>query len=277
MLQLISSEFLKACSIAVVEGLTEFIPVSSTGHMILLGHFIEFVGPKAATFQIFIQSGAILAVVFIYHHRFRGLIPSREVQAPFVKQLLTGRQYPNGMQILLSILPIMVAGALFHRVIKQVLFHPLTVSAGLIIGGILMILVECRPGNKPMRDLPDITFRQAFLIGLGQCFALWPGMSRSGSTMIAGLYLGIRHKSIADFSFIIAVPVMLAAVCFDILKSLHHLSLADVPVFSAGFLIAFLVAWGSIKWFLSVLTRLGLVPFGFYRIGIGLIGLWLFA
>ncbi|MBT3225292.1 MAG: undecaprenyl-diphosphate phosphatase [Deltaproteobacteria bacterium] len=268
--------YLKAILIAVVEGLTEFIPVSSTGHMILIGNFIKFTGEKAATFEIFIQAGAILAVVIIYRNTFSGLIPTKMTPRHFFKSLFMGKSYPTGLHILLSITPIMIAGFLLYSIIKTHLFSPITVSFGLIIGGILMIVVEYLPIKQTITRLEDISYRQSFLIGLGQCLAIWPGMSRSGSTMITGLLLGIKHKPIADFSFIIAVPVMFAAVIFDVFKSLELLEIGDLGYFGIGFFVAFFVAWASIKWFLNILTKVRLIPFGIYRTILGCISLWIY-
>ncbi len=268
--------YLKAILIAVVEGLTEFIPVSSTGHMILIGNFIQFTGENAATFEIFIQAGAILAVVMIYWSTFVSFIPSKLAPRQIFNSIFMGESYPTGVHILLAITPIMIIGFLLYNIIKSHLFSPITVSIGLIVGGILMIVVELLPIKQTITRMEDITYRQSFLIGLGQCLAVWPGMSRSGSTMITGLLLGIKHKPIADFSFIIAVPVMFAAVTFDILKSLSFLKIADIGYFGIGFIVAFFVAWASIKWFLNILTKVRLVPFGVYRIVLGCISLWIF-
>lgn len=268
--------YFQAILTAVVEGLTEFIPISSTGHMILLGHFIHFTGDKAATFTIFIQAGAILAVVFIYWDRFLGLLPEKDLPGGFIQSLFNGRTHPTGIHILLSIVPIMVTGFLLYSTIKNRLFTPLTVAIGLIVGGILMIIAEILPIKRSVSSLEEIGYRQSFLIGLGQCLAIWPGMSRSGSTMITGLLLGIRHRAIADFSFIIAVPVMFAAVVYEIAKSWQFLEPSDANLFAVGFLVAFFIAWGSIKWFLKVLDRVQLIPFGIYRIVLGCISLWIF-
>ncbi|MBU2644201.1 undecaprenyl-diphosphate phosphatase [bacterium] len=268
--------YLKAILIAVVEGLTEFIPVSSTGHMILLGNFLQYTGEKAATFEIFIQAGAILAVVIIYKSVFLGLLPSTGTPRAFLKSLFNGESHPTGLHILLSIAPIMAVGFFLYKIIKTSLFSPIVVSFGLIAGGLLMVVVELIPIRPSIERIEDISYRQSFLIGLGQCLAIWPGMSRSGSTMITGLLLGIKHKPIADFSFIIAVPVMFAAVFFDILKSWRFLEIRDIGYFGIGFFVAFLVAWASIKWFLRVLTRIRLIPFGIYRIILGCISLWIF-
>ncbi len=272
----ITSIYLIAVLLALIEGLTEFIPVSSTGHLILFGNIIDFTSKKAASFEIFIQLGAILAVVIIYKEKFLGLIPFQEQRQPFFKAILRGKINPSGLHILLAIVPICILGFIFHKTIKIYLFSPVTVAAALIVGGVMMIIVEYLPIQYKVKQVEEITYKQALLIGLGQCFAIWPGMSRSGSTIVTGLLLGIRHKPVADFSFIIAVPVMVAAVGYDLLKSWQYLDINDLSYFSLGFLIAFIVAWASIKWFLSVLTKIRLIPFGIYRIVVGCLSLWVF-
>lgn len=269
--------YLKAIIIAIVEGLTEFIPISSTGHMILVGDLIQFTGEKAATFEIFIQLGAILAVVVIYWDKFIGLIPVKREDQSWAKAIFLNRSYPNNLQIIVAIVPFLMVGFLAHKYIKLYLFNPVTVALGLIVGGILMIIVEKLPLVTKTENLDQISLKQAFLIGLGQCAAIWPGMSRSGSTMITGLLVGVKHKPVADFSFIIAVPVMCAAVGYDLLKSYKLLEASDIPVFGLGFMVAFLVGWASVKWFLKVLTTIKLIPFGIYRILLGAFSLWFFS
>lgn len=266
--------YFKAALLAVLEGLTEFIPVSSTGHMILLGDLIQFTGEKASVFEIFIQLGAILAVVLIYKEKFLGLIPGVQSKKSFFSDLFFGKSVPTGMHIFVAIVPILIAGFLLHQTIKNHLFGPITVAIGLIIGGLLMIIIERLPIKQETEVVEDITLKQAFIIGLGQCMAVWPGMSRSGSTMVTSLLVGVRHKPAADFSFIIAVPVMCAAVAYDLLKSWHILEWSDLSYFMLGFFIAFAVAWLSIKWFLHVLTKVRLTPFGIYRILLGSFTLW---
>ena len=259
--------FFKAFAIALVEGLTEFVPVSSTGHMILLGDLIQFTGEKAHSFEVFIQLGAILAALLIYKDKFIGLLPQKGENP--IKSLLWGGSKPTGLHIFVAIFPIMLGGLLFHKTIKTVLFSSQTVAIGLMVGGFLMVLIELLPFKQTVEEVEGISLKQAIGIGLGQCLALWPGLSRSGSTMLTSLALGIKHKAAADFSFIIAVPVMCAAVGYDMLKSWHFLSLSDLPLFLFGFVIAFVVAYGSILWFLKVLNQIGLVPFGIYRMAVG--------
>lgn len=255
--------------LSLVEGLTEFIPVSSTGHMVLVGSLINFTGEKAATFEIFIQLGAILAVSLIYKDKLLLLLPGKDFQKQGFKEWISGGPAPTLLHIALGILPVLVAGFLAHGYIKAHLFSAKTVAIGLVAGGIIMILVEFTKKNFQVDEVEDLSFRQSLIIGLGQCFALWPGVSRSGATMVTSLLVGVRHKPAADFSFIIAIPVMIAAVSYDMLKSWHLLETSDIFPFSAGFILSFLVAWVSVKWFLGILPRVKLMPFGVYRILVG--------
>ena len=270
------SLYIKSIILAVVEGLTEFIPVSSTGHMILIGNFIQFTGDKAASFEIFIQLGAILAVVVIYRKTFWGMVPRFDQPEPLWKSLFFGFSKPTILHIFLAIIPIMIVGFLSYRIIKEVLFNPVTVSLALILGGLMMVIIEFLPIEKKTEKIEQMSLKQAFIIGIGQCLAVWPGISRSGATMLTGLLIGIQHKPVAEFSFIIAVPVMFAAVAYDLLKSWRLLEVSDLGYFLCGFIIAFLVAWASIKCFLKILTKVTLLPFGVYRIVIGSLTLWIF-
>ncbi|MDT8445347.1 MAG: undecaprenyl-diphosphate phosphatase [bacterium] len=268
--------YIQAFLTALVEGLTEFVPVSSTGHMILFGDLIGFRGDKAETFTVFIQLGAILAAALIYQDRFLGLIP-KAGQEPFFKRLFWGQSRPTAVHFILAVLPILVAGLLLHQIIKEQLFSVQVVAYGLIVGGVLMILAEKWPKKFVAERVDQITPKQALIVGLGQCMAIWPGMSRSGSTMITSLMIGIRHQAAAEFSFIIAVPVMVAAVSYDLYKSWGFLEASDAGYFALGFVVAFGVAWGSIRWFLRVLGKVGLIPFGIYRILLGGLVLFLIA
>ncbi len=259
--------YLKAFAIALIEGLTEFIPVSSTGHMILLGDLIEFQGEVAHSYEIFIQLGAILAALWVYKEQYLNLLPKKGES--LLHSLFFGSKGPTGLHIALGIVPILIGGFLFHKTIKSELFSSHTVALGLVVGGVLMILFDLLAPKVTTEKVEEMTQVQAGIIGLGQCLALWPGMSRSGSCMIAGIFGGMKHKAAADFSFIIAIPVMTAAVGYDLLKSWKFLSLGDIPLFLLGFVTAFFVALLSIRWFLRVLGRLGLLPFGVYRLLVG--------
>ena len=268
--------YLKAIVIGIVEGLTEFIPISSTGHMILIGNIIRFTGEKAATFEVFVQMGAILAVAIIYKDRFLGLIPVANPGKRVIRRVLDGDSMPTVRHLIFAIVPFLIVGFVLHKTIKGYLFNPSIVSAGLIVGGVVMILVERLPIKKTVTTIDDFTLKHSFFIGLGQCFAVWPGISRSGATIVTGLLIGVKHKPVADFSFIIAVPVMCAAVGYDMFRSIGILSLTDLPVFLLGFFVSFVVGWASVKWFLRVLVTIRLIPFGIYRILLGSLALWYF-
>lgn len=252
------SDYFIAVIQGIVEGLTEFLPVSSTGHLILSGNLLGFTGMKAETFEIVIQLGAILAVVILYWNRLLGLIGWKKEKPE------KGRGM-NLIHILLAIFPAMVLGLLLHKVIKTYLFSPYTVLIGLVIGGIFMIYAEKRQPEVRSATVDELSYRQAFYIGLMQCFALWPGFSRSGATIAGGLLVGANYKTAADFSFIIAVPIMFAASGYDLLKSYKYLSVDDIGFFAVGFIVSFIVAMLAIVTFIKLLTKVKLSPFAYYR------------
>jgi undecaprenyl-diphosphatase len=257
-----------AAILGLVEGVTEFIPVSSTGHLIVAGHLLGFTGQKAETFEIFIQMGAILAIVTLEWRRFLGLV--RPVAgAPGFSGL-------RGLALLgLTTAPALVAGLLLHRVIKEKFFGPATVAIALLVGGVGILVVErLRPAPRT-ESLDDIGWRQALQIGLFQCLALWPGMSRSAATIAGGLLCGLGRRTAAAYSFFSAVPVMAAAVGYDLLKSRHLLGGADILPFGVGFLVAFLAAWATVRLFVSLLGRSTLRPFAWYRIAVAPVVLFL--
>jgi undecaprenyl-diphosphatase len=263
-------ELLKALLLGIIEGLTEFLPISSTGHLILAGKVLRFEGPVAETFEIFIQLGAILAVVVLYWPRFIALLDfghSEDKNSGFSG--ITGV-----MKLFVGCLPAFVLGALLHKLIKTHLFGPTTVAAALVFGGLVMIAVEKRARPVPCRSLEDISYGKCLTVGFFQCFALWPGISRSGATIVGSMLVGIDRTLAAEFSFLLAVPVMTAAVGFDLLKSLSILSLSDVPLFVLGFVAAFMFAMLAIRFFIALLNRWTLVPFGIYRIVLGALVLY---
>jgi undecaprenyl-diphosphatase len=259
-------ELLTAVILGIVEGLTEFIPVSSTGHLIVIGHLLGFDGPKAATFEVFIQLGAILAVIFLYKARFLRLATLRPSPG------LSGRR---GLILLgLTTLPALVLGGATHRFIKGYLFTPETVALGLGLGGLGILLMErFRPLAKKS-TLDAVDFRDAVTVGCFQCLALWPGMSRSACTIMGGMAVGIERETAAQYSFLAAVPVMFAATVLDLYKSLPILQGADVPMFACGFVVSFIAAWVGIKFFLRYLASHTLKPFGWYRIIMAIVILW---
>jgi undecaprenyl-diphosphatase len=249
------SDFIKAIILGVVEGITEYIPVSSTGHLIITSDFLTFTSANTETFNIAIQLGAILSVVFIYKDFFLPLIKPKN-------------WFSKDMKIIgIAILPALVSGFFLHSFIKSTLFCVPTVIAALFIGGVIMIIVDKFIVIKPTTtDIKEITTKQALIIGLSQCAALWPGMSRSGATIVGGLFAKCDYDTSAKFSFIIAVPVMIAAVSYDLLKSIHTLTFHDIQLIAVGFFVSFFVAIIAIRTFLKILSRLKLFPFAIYRI-----------
>jgi undecaprenyl-diphosphatase len=258
-----------AVVLGVMEGLTEFLPVSSTGHLILLGSLLDFTGEKAKTFEIFIQLGAILAITVLYRQRFLSLLRFRSKQAVGSRLTL--------LHILLGILPAMAGGFLLHGVIKSYLFSPHTVVIGLVLGGIFMIFAERFNKRKQglTCTLDQLSYKQALGIGIFQCLALYPGFSRSGSTISGGLLVGADYKTAAEFSFLIAVPMMVAASGYDLLQSYTYLSRGDIGFFAVGFITAFLVAMTAVVSFLKLLQKVKLTPFAMYRFMVAAL-FWIF-
>lgn len=239
-------EVLKALILGVVEGATEFIPVSSTGHLIIFNHFLGFTGPLAKTFDIVVQLGAILAIVYLYF----GIFRSPKIWS----------------RIAVGALPILVVGFLFEKKIKHYLFTPFTVALALFIFGVIMIWVDRRKNRENISDLYKIGYAPAFMIGLFQCLALWPGVSRSGATIVGGLLMGLTYAAAAQFSFVLAVPVMVIATAYEFLKEFSSFTAADLGILAVGMVTAFIFAVISVKAFMRWLNQLKLLPFGVYRI-----------
>ncbi|WP_075183047.1 undecaprenyl-diphosphate phosphatase [Pantoea sp. 1.19] len=251
-----------AAILGVVEGLTEFLPVSSTGHMIIVGHLLGFEGPKAATFEVVIQLGSILAVVVMYWRRLFALIGLRFGEVPHEG---SGSGRLTLGHILLGMLPAVVIGLLLHDAIKS-LFNPINVMYALVVGGVLLLAAELlKPKTPKAEGIDDLTYRQALVIGCFQCLALWPGFSRSGATISGGMLMGVSRYAAAEFSFVLAVPMMMGATVLDLYKSLSFLTLADLPMFAVGFVTAFIVALIAIKTFLHLIKRMSFIPFAIYR------------
>ena len=257
----------KAVILGIIEGLTEFIPVSSTGHLILSSSVLQFNSALDGTFEIFIQLGAILAVVVLYPSRFYGLIPDGNLQPR--EDSFKGTS--GLLKLFLACIPAFVLGFLFHKAIKSYLFFPLPVAAALITGGIIMVLIERQKRNARYETVESLPYKTCFLIGVFQCFALWPGMSRSASTIIGGMLLGLRRDIAAEFSFLVAVPVMAAAVSYDFLKSYQDLTGDHFMLLGIGFVVSFVTAVVAIKFFIRLLNTWTLAPFGIYRIILGVI------
>ncbi|MGB7951709.1 MAG: undecaprenyl-diphosphate phosphatase, partial [Candidatus Binatia bacterium] len=240
-----------AVLLGVVEGLTEFIPVSSTGHLILVGHLLGFVGDKAASFEVAIQLGAILAVVFLYRRRFIELIPQPSV----VASDSTLKGWPGIWRIALATLPALIVGFFARHTIKEQLFTPLAVTWALAIGGVVILLAEKWVSHRHSRSLETLTLGQALGVGLFQVFALWPGTSRAAATIVGGLIVGLERKGAAEFSFLIAVPIMFAATGYELIKMRDLFTAQDLVQFGVGFVVSFLVALVAVKTFVSFLSR----------------------
>jgi undecaprenyl-diphosphatase len=258
--------------LGIVEGLTEFLPVSSTGHMILVDNLIQPLSTNPqfwSAFEVIIQLGAILAVVVLYKERFYGFCGlNRPKGSPFpsIRTLWEPGKTIGWKHILVAIFPALLLGFLLHHWIKTVGFHPVSVVSALAVGGVLLIAVDYWRPKPRTREVDVISVKQAFWIGIAQCLALWPGFSRSGATIIGGVYAGLSQKVAAEFSFIIAVPVMIAATGYDFLKSYQYFTANRLGLLAIGFVISFFVAILAIKWFLKLLGRFNLAPFGVYRI-----------
>jgi undecaprenyl-diphosphatase len=256
-----------AILLGVVEGLTEFVPVSSTGHLILIGHLLGFVGEKAASFEVAIQLGAVLSVVFLYWRRFIELIPSRS--RLHSESTLTG--WAGLWRIALATLPALIVGFFARHTIKEQLFTPLAVTWALAVGGVAILLAERFVSRRGSRSLETLTVAQAVGVGLFQVLALWPGTSRAAATIVGGLVMGLERKGAAEFSFLIAVPIMFAATGYELLKMDSVSAAEDFFQFAVGFLVSFLVALVAVKGFVSFLSRWSLAPFAWYRIAVAAI------
>jgi undecaprenyl-diphosphatase len=262
------SETTIAVILGVVEGLTEFLPISSTGHMILVGNMLGFEGEKASVFEVFIQLGAILSVLILYRDKFIRMLDFKfpSILSPEL----------TIYHVAVGIVPVMGIGFFLHKSIKTFLFSPLTVIIGLVAGAVLMLVAE-RLNERPRTvDVDKMTLTQAFWVGLFQCFSLWPGFSRSGSTIAGGLFFGMSRKAAAEFSFIIAVPVMLIAGTYDLYKIWNKLTLDDLSMIAVGFVVSFVIAYLSIIWFLHFLNRCTLAGFAYYRFIVAAASYWYF-
>jgi len=252
----------KAAILGVVEGATEFIPVSSTGHLIIVGDWLGFTGEDAKAFEIFIQLGAILAIVWLYRVRL-GRVLGSAARDPVSQRLL--------LNLFIAFLPAAVVGLLTHRLIKEYLFSPEIVAASMLAGGIAILLIERWRPRPRVPSVDDISPGAALGVGLAQVLSLVPGTSRSGATIMGGYCLGLTRQAATEFSFFLAVPVMVAATGFDLAQSTGALSAADVPIFAVGFGVAFLSALVVVRAFVTYVARSSFVAFAWYRIGFGLL------
>ena len=253
----------KAAIMGVVEGLTEFLPISSTGHLILAGSLLGFDDAKAKVFDIAIQTGAIFAVILVYWQKIHATVVA----------LPTQRQAQRfALNVLIGFLPAVVLGLLFGKVIKEHLFTPVVVASTFILGGFIILWAERRsPAATRVQSVDDMTPLDALKVGLVQCLAMIPGTSRSGSTIIGGMLLGLSRKAATDFSFFLAIPTLIGAGLYSLYKERALLSAADVPMFLVGLFFSFVSAWLCVRWLLRYISTHSFVPFAYYRIVFGII------
>jgi len=255
-----TTALLSALLMGIVEGLTEFLPISSTGHLILLGVVIGFEGPPGKVFEISIQLGATLAVIVLFRQTLVSLV---------LHAWRPGPQRFYAMNLILAFLPAAAIGATLHGTITRLLFSPYVVCAALILGGIAIIVIERLRPEPTIRSVPEIGPLAALLIGFGQALAMIPGTSRSGATIITALLIGVDRRTAAEFSFILAIPTMLAATAYSLFKARNDLDASGLTQIAIGFVAAFIVALLVVRWLMRVIARIGFTPFGWYRIALG--------
>jgi len=253
----------KAAVMGIVEGLTEFLPISSTGHLILAGSLLGFDDDKAKVFDIAIQTGAIFAVVLVYWHKIHSTIVALPRQ-PKARRFV--------LNVLIAFLPAVVLGLLFGKAIKAHLFIPVVVASTFIIGGFIILWAERRPpGSVRIEHVDDMTPWDALKVGLVQCLAMIPGTSRSGATIIGGMLLGLSRKAATDFSFFLAIPTLIGAAVYSLYKERALLSVADIPLFAVGLVFSFVSAWLCVRWLLRYISTHSFIPFAWYRIAFGIV------
>lgn len=253
--------FVQVLALGIVEGLTEFLPVSSTGHLIIVGDAIGFTGERAKTFEIFIQLGSILGIVWLY--RAKLLTVAANLKGSTERRFV--------LNLFIAFLPAAMLGLLLHRHIKAYLFSPITVACALIVGGFIILLAERYPRRVRLHGVDELTARDALKVGFAQAFALFPGVSRAGATIIGGLLTGLSRTTATEFSFFLAIPTMFAATLYDLYKNLSVLHAGDAAPFALGFVVAFLTALVVVKVFLAYVSRHDFTPFAYYRIGFGML------
>jgi undecaprenyl-diphosphatase len=259
---------LKAIVIAIVEGITEFVPISSTGHMIIMGNVINFEGEFANIFEIVIQLGAIFAIIVLYWDKIWGSV------VDFLKCKPSGIKFWTN--IIIACVPAVVFGLILNDKINEYLFNPLTVAFALILGGILMIVIENRFRHKyTTNSIEQISIKQSFKIGFFQCLALWPGMSRSASTIMGGWVSGVSTVAATEFSFFLAIPIMIGATGLTLVKSGMDFTSGEIITLCIGFITALLVSLIVVEKFISYLKKKPMKIFAIYRIIIGVVLLFL--
>jgi undecaprenyl-diphosphatase len=253
----------KAAVMGIVEGLTEFLPISSTGHLILAGALLHFDDEKAKVFDIAIQTGAILAVILVYWQKIRATLVALPTE-------VRARRF--AFNVFVGFLPAVVFGLLLGKAIKAHLFTPAVVATTIILGGFVILWAERRPASTVrVQEVDAMTWQDALKVGLVQCLALVPGTSRSGATIIGGMLLGLSRKAATDFSFFLAMPTLIGAGVYSLYKERALLSAADLPMFAVGLVFSFVSAWLCVRWLLRYISTHSFVPFAWYRIAFGIV------
>lgn len=255
-------DFIKAIVFGIVEGLTEFLPVSSTGHLIILNNFLSFSPGFEKTFDIFIQLGAILSVVLYFWDRIN----------PFSKNKTPDERnetFSLWIKVFVAVTPAIILGALFGKLIQEYLFNPYVVSAMLLLFGVIMIFLEKRNQKARYESLKEIGYFSCLMIGLFQCLSFIPGTSRAAATIIGGMVLGLSRTAAVEFSFFLAIPTMFAASSYSILKAGFSFTITEWGVMILGFIVSFIVAYGVIEFFINFIRKHNFIPFGIYRILLG--------
>jgi undecaprenyl-diphosphatase len=257
---------IKAAVMGIVEGLTEFLPISSTGHLILAGALLGFDDEKAKVFDIAIQTGAIFAVILVYWTKIRATL----IALPSEKQ---AQRF--ALNVFIAFVPAVVLGLLFGKAIKLHLFTPTVVASTFILGGFIILWAERRQQKSPalarIHDVESMSPKDALKVGLVQCLAMIPGTSRSGATIIGGMLLGLSRKAATDFSFYLAIPTLIGAGIYSLYKERALLALSDLPMFAVGLGLSFISAWFCIRWLLNYIATHSFVGFAYYRIAFGVI------
>jgi undecaprenyl-diphosphatase len=257
---------IKAIVMGLVEGFTEFLPISSTGHLILAGSLLNFTDEKSNIFKIVIQAGAILAVCWEFNVRIRAVLAGMFTDRKQQKFLLN---------VMIAFTPLALLGLVFGKMIKEQLFHPVPVALSFIIGGFIILWVEGRNKANPVaqriQDIDDMTPLDAFKVGIAQAVALIPGTSRSGATIIGSMMFGLTRKAATEFSFFLAIPTLMIATVYELIKNRDMLSMADVPFFGLGTLAAFISAFLCVRWLLRYISSHDFTVFAWYRIAFGIL------
>lgn len=263
------NDIVKTIILGIVEGLTEFLPVSSTGHLIIVNEFIDFTGSFAKMFDIVIQLGAILSVIAYFWKKL----------FPFGNNLTSSEKneiWEIWKKTIIGVFPALILGAVFGKHIKEYLFNPTTVSLALLIGGIALIILERRKAQDKITAIASLDYKTAFFIGIIQCLAMIPGTSRSAATIIGAMLLGTSRLVAAEFSFFLAIPTLFAASAYSLLKINFILSAIQIEMLAIGFIVSFIVAWLVIAGFMKFIIKHDFKFFGYYRIVLGILVLLYF-